>query len=179
MWDKESIHAAVAAQKAFFSSGATLPLSFRKEMLLKLKESVERHEKDIEKALYDDLGRSETEAYLCDVGPVIMEINEALHGLKKWAKPEKHFSGLLAFPSTRTMVYKLPYGTVLIVSPFNFPFLLSLGVLSAAIAAGNTAILKASSKSKASTECLKKIIADAFPPEYCTVVDGGHDIADM
>lgn len=179
MWDKESIHAAVAAQKAFFSSGATLALSFRKEMLLKLKESVEKHEKDIEKALYDDLGRSETEAYLCDVGPVIMEINEALHGLKKWAKPEKHFSGLLAFPSTRTMVYKLPYGTVLIVSPFNFPFLLSLGVLSAAIAAGNTAILKASSKSKASTECLKKIIADAFPPEYCTVVDGGHDIADM
>ena len=179
MWDKESIHAAVEKQRAYFREGNTLPLPFRKQMLLRLKESVIAHQKDIEEALKIDLGRSDTEAYLCDIGPVILEINEAIHGLRKWARPEHHYSGLLAFPSLTTKVYKLPYGVALIISPFNFPFLLSLGVLSACIAAGNTAVLKASSKSKASTECLKKIIADAFPPEYCLVIDGGHDIADF
>ena len=178
MWDKESVHQIVEKQRAYFRSGKTLPIAFRKKMLIALKESVIAHQADMEEALKKDLGRSDVEAFLCDVGPVILEINEALHGLKKWAKPERHYSGLLAFPSFTTRVYKMPYGVALIISPFNFPFLLSLGVLSACIAAGNTAVLKASSKSKASTECLKKIIADAFPEEYCVVVDGGHDIAD-
>ena len=179
MWDKESVHAVIEKQRAYFRTGATLPLEFRKEMLKRLKESVLAHQKEMEEALKIDLGRCDTEAYLCDVGPVILEINEAIHGLKKWAKPERHFSGLLAFPSMTTRVYKMPYGVALIISPFNFPFLLSLGVLSACIAAGNTAVMKASSKSKASTECLKHIIADAFPEEYCVVIDGGHDVADF
>ena len=179
MWDKESIHQAVEAQRAYFKTGVTLPLAFRKAMLLKLKESVKAHEKDILDALHQDLGRHESEGYLCDIGPVLMEIDEAIHGLKKWAKPERHYSGLLAFPSFTTKVYKVPYGVALIVSPFNFPFLLSLGVLSASIAAGNTAVIKPSSKSKASTATLIKIIEDAFPKEYCVVIDGGHDVADF
>ncbi len=179
MWDKSSVHAAVEAQRAYFRSGATLPLPFRKQMLLRLRKSVLDHQKDMEEALALDLGRSDVEAYLFDVGTVIYEIDEAIHGLKKWAKPETHFSGLLNFPSMTTKVYKLPYGVALIISPFNFPFLLSLGVLSAAIAAGNTAVLKASSKSKNCTTCLAKIIADAFPSEYCVVIDGGHDVADF
>lgn len=179
MWDQIRVQKAVEAQRQYFKSGVTLPLSFRKEMLLKLKASVIAHSKDMEEALAEDLGRSDVEAYLFDVGTVIYEINEALHGLKKWAKPERHFSGLLNFPSFTTKVYKMPYGVALIISPFNFPFLLSLGVLSACIAGGNTAILKASSKSKKSTECLAHIIADAFPPEYCVVIDGGHDVADF
>lgn len=178
MWDKESIHQVVESQRAYFRAGETLPLAFRKQMLIKLKESVIAHEKDILSALKADLGRDESEAYLCDVGPVIMEINEAIHGLKKWAKPERHFSGLLSFPSFTTKVYKIPYGVSLIISPFNFPFLLTLGVLSASIAGGNTAVLKTSSKSKESTKVLSKIISDAFPKEYCVVIDGGHDIAD-
>ncbi len=179
MWDKESIHQAVEAQRAYFRSGTTLPLAFRKEMLLKLKQSVLKHQKDMEEALALDLGRSEGEAFVFDVGTVLYEIGEAIHGLKKWAKPETHFSGLLNFPSTTTKVYKMPYGVSLIISPFNFPFLLSLGVLTASIAAGNTAVMKASSKSSNCTACLAKIIADAFPPEYCVVIDGGHDIADF
>ncbi|MBR4439581.1 MAG: aldehyde dehydrogenase family protein, partial [Clostridia bacterium] len=130
-------------------------------------------------ALYEDLGKSPLEAYLCDVGPVIVEVNEILRGLKKWAKPEKHFSGLMCFPSTSTRVYKMPYGVSLIISPFNFPVLLTLGVLAAGISGGNTAVLKTSSKSAASTRALKKLIADTFPPEFVTVVDGGHDVADM
>lgn len=178
-WNKERVHEAVEKQRAYFRSGATMSLSFRKQMLLKLRESVLRHQGDMEEALRQDLGRSDGEAFLCDVGPVLLEINEAIHGMKKWAKPERHYSGLLAFPSMTTRVYKIPYGVALIISPFNFPFLLSLGVLTACIAAGNTAVMKASSKSSASTACLEKIIADAFPPEYCVVIDGGHDVADF
>ncbi len=177
-WDKQRVHEAVEKQRAYFRTGATLPLAFRKEMLIRLKQSVIKHQSDMEQALKEDLGRSDFEAYLCDIGPIILEINEAIHGLKKWAKPERHSSGLLAFPSTTTRVYKIPYGVALIVSPFNFPFLLTLGVLSASIAAGNTAILKTSSKSQACTACMERIIADAFPPEYCIVIDGGHDVAD-
>ena len=179
MWDKESVTQAVAAQRRYFRSGATLPLKFRKQMLIRLRESVIAHSKEMEEALAEDLGRSAVEAYLFDVGTVIYEINEAIHGLKKWAKSERHYSGLLNFPSMTTKVYKMPYGVALIISPFNFPFLLSLGVLSACIAGGNTAVMKASSKSKKSTECLSHIIADAFPPEYCVVIDGGHDVADF
>ncbi|MBR1846245.1 MAG: aldehyde dehydrogenase family protein [Bacilli bacterium] len=177
-WDKQRVHEAVEKQRAYFRTGATLPLAFRKEMLIRLKQTVIKHQSDMEQALKEDLGRSDFEAYLCDIGPIILEINEAIHGLKKWAKPERHSSGLLAFPSTTTRVYKMPYGVALIVSPFNFPFLLTLGVLSASIAAGNTAILKTSSKSQACTACMERIIADAFPPEYCIVIDGGHDVAD-
>ena len=178
MWDKNSVHQAVVAQREYFRLGKTLPLSFRKEMLIRLRESVIKHTEDMERALAADLGRSDAEAYLFDVGTVIYEINEAIHGLKKWARPERHYSGLVNFPSFTTKVYKLPYGVALIISPFNFPFLLSLGVLTASIAGGNTAVMKASSKSKNCTECLAKIIADAFPPEYCVVIDGGHDVAD-
>ena len=85
----------------------------------------------------------------------------------------------MCFPSTSTTVYKMPYGVSLIISPFNFPILLTLGVLAASISGGTTAVLKTSSKSAASTKALKKLIADTFPEDYVTVIDGGHDVADM
>ena len=129
-------------------------------------------------ALHEDLGRSEAEAYFCDIGDVIMEINEYIHGLRKWNRPETHFSGLACFPSIFTKVYKMPYGVTLIISPFNFPILLSLGVLAASIAGGNTAMIKASSKSKATTAALVDIISKTYPQEYVTVIDGSHDVAD-
>ena len=175
----ERIQEIVAKQRSFFRSGVTLDVNWRLQQLKKLKAAVIAHEEELEKALYEDLGRSKVEAYLCDIGPVIVEINEALRGLKKWAKPERHFSGLMCFPSTCTTVYKLPYGVTLLISPFNFPIYLTLGVLTASMAGGNTAVLKTSSKSAASTRALQKMIADTFPEEYITVIDGGHDVADM
>ena len=87
-WDKESVHAAVEKQREYFKTGATLPVDFRRQMLLQLKQSVLAHEKDILAALKADLGRDESEGYLCDIGPVILEINEALHGLRKWVNPK-------------------------------------------------------------------------------------------
>ncbi|MBO4934737.1 MAG: aldehyde dehydrogenase family protein [Clostridia bacterium] len=178
-YTQERISGIVAAQRKYFRGGETLDVKWRIEQLKKLKQAVIDHKDALLAALHEDLGRSPVEAYLCDVGPVIVEINEIIRGVKKWAKPEKHFSGLMCFPSTRTTVYKMPYGVSLIISPFNFPILLTLGVLAASIAGGNTAVVKASSKSAASTKALQKLIADTFPENYITLIDGGHDVADM
>lgn len=178
-WTREHIHGTVEQQREYFRSGKTLPVSRRIEMLKKLRNAVEEHRTELEDALRKDLGRHSTEAFFCDIGSTIMEINEIIRGLKKWAKPERHFSGLHCFPSLVTRVYKMPYGVTLIISPFNFPILLSLGVLAASISGGNTAVLKVSSKSKACSGMLQRLIADTFPEEYVTVVDGGHDIADL
>ena len=178
-WDQAAVHNAVTAQKAFFSTGVTLDVGWRIEQLKKLREAVKSHEGAMLRALNEDLGRHPTEAYFCDVGTIILEINETIHGLRRWARPELHYSGMLCFPSVKTKVYKMPYGTTLIVSPFNFPFLLSLGVLLAAMAGGNTAVIKASSKTPACTCVLKELVRDTFPADYITVIDGGHDVADM
>ena len=179
MYTQDSVHNIVEKQRQFFRTGVTLDVSWRMEQLKKLKQAVLDHRDELEAALYEDLGKSPVEAYLCDLGPVIVEVNEILHGLRRWARPERHFSGLMCFPSTSTTVYKMPYGVSLIISPFNFPILLTLGVLAAAISGGNTAVLKTSSKSAASTRALQKLIAAAFPEEFVTVIDGGHDVADM
>lgn len=179
MHTESQIQSIVAAQRNFFRSGATLDINWRIRQLKKLRAAVIAHEAEFEAALHEDLGRSKVEAYLCDIGPIIVEINETIAGLKKWARPELHFSGLMCFPSIFTRVYKMPYGVSLIMSPFNFPMLLTLGVLAASIAGGNTAVIKASAKSKACTATLKKFVAEVFEPEYITLIDGGHDVADF
>lgn len=178
MWTKEEVHAAVDEQRTFFRTGETLDVNWRIDKLIRLKIGIQTHQKMLEQALAQDLGRAEAEAYFCDIGSVIMEINETIAGLKKWARPQTHFSGLLCFPSVVTKVYAMPYGVTLIIAPFNFPFMLSLGVLTAAIAGGNTAVIKASSKSKVCTAALQKLIADTFSSNYVTVIDGPHEVAD-
>jgi len=177
-YTKEEIHSIVLSQKEFFLSGQTLNVKFRKEQLKKLKKMILDHQEELEQALYEDLGRSEAEAYFCDIGDTVMEINEYLKGVRRWSRPERHYSGLAAFPSMTTKVYKMPYGVSLIISPFNFPVLLSLGVLAASIAGGNTALVKLSSKSKKTTQVIKKMIDETFPKDYIVAIDGGHDIAD-
>ena len=178
-YTEKEISDLVVAQRKFFRTGTTLPIKWRIQQLKKLKAAVIAHETEMEEALAEDLGRSKVEAYLCDVGPIIVEINEMIRGLRRWARPETHFSGLMCFPSLVTKVYKMPYGVSLVISPFNFPMLLTLGVVAAALCGGNTVVVKSSSKSAASTAFLKRFIAEVFPPEYVTLIDGGHDIADM
>lgn len=168
----------VARQRAWFRQGKTLPVAWRIRQLKRLRAAVKAREAEIIRALHEDLGRSAVEAYLCDIGPLLVEINETIAGVRRWARPERHFSGLMCFPSLLTKVYKLPYGVTLIISPFNFPILLTLGVLTPAIAGGNTAVIKTSSKSPACTAVLKRLIADTFDEEYVTLIDGGHDVAD-
>ena len=173
------IQGIVEKQRTFFRTGTTLDVNWRLRQLRKLRDEVIAHEKDFEEALQKDLGRSATEAYLCDIGPIVVEINEMLRGLRRWARPEKHFSGLMCFPSLVTKVYKMPYGVTLVISPFNFPILLTLGVVAASICGGNTVVIKASAKSSHCTAAMKKFIAEVFPPEFVTLIDGGHDVADM
>lgn len=179
MYDEIAIKEIVEKQRRFFRSGVTLDIEFRKKQLRKLKKAMVDYEEEIMEALRLDLGRSYVEAFFCDIGTVILEINETLRGLKKWAKPEVLYSGLVCFPSMITRVYKMPYGVSLIISPYNFPFLLSFGVLIAAIAGGNTAVIKTSSKSVNCTRVIKKMVADIYEPEYVTVIDGSHEVADM
>ncbi|MDO5439804.1 MAG: aldehyde dehydrogenase family protein [Erysipelotrichaceae bacterium] len=178
-WTKEDVHSAVEKQREFFRTNLTLDVPWRIEQLKKLKNALIEWSPQLQQALFEDLGRSETEAYILDIGDVIMEVNECIAGLKRWARPEVHFSGLACFPSTITRVYKMPYGVTLIISPFNFPVLLSMGVLAASISGGNTAVLKMSSKSAACTRVLQDMIVNTFSPEYVTVIDGGHDVADF
>ena len=169
----------VENQHIFFRSGQTLDVAWRIRQLRKLKAAVIAHEADFEKALAEDLGRSPVEGYLCDLLPLLTEISETVRGLRRWARPERHSSGLHCFPSTLTKVYKMPYGVTLVISPFNFPILLSLGVLTASLAGGNTCVIKASSKSKACTALLKRFLAEVFPENYVALIDGGHEVADL
>jgi aldehyde dehydrogenase (NAD+) len=177
--DESQIRDIVATQRKFFRTGETLPIKWRIKQLKRLKEAVLAHQDELIGALCEDLGRSEMEAYLCDIGPIITEVNEMITGLRRWSRPEIHFSGLMCWPSIFTKVYKMPYGVTLVISPFNFPILLTIGVVAAAMCGGNTVVIKSSSKSSASTAALKKFFAEVFPPEYITLIDGGHDVADM
>ena len=179
MYSEAEIKEIVDKQREYFLSGQTLDIGWRIARLKELRDALKNNTTLLENALAEDLGRCAEEAYLCDIGPSIVEINEMIHGLKKWSAAEVHFSGLIGFPSVITKVHKMPYGVTLIISPFNFPILLSVGALSAAIAGGNTVVLKASSKSPACTSALKKLLGDIYPAEYVTVIDGGHDAADM
>ena len=179
MYCEKDIQELVERQRSFFRTGTTLDVNWRIRQLKKLKEGIVRYTDILSAALAEDLGRTKEEAYLTDIGPSIVEINEMIRGLKKWQKPETHYSGMLCFPSTVTKVYKMPYGVTLIISPFNFPVILTLGVLAASLSGGNTAVIKLSSKSKASTEAVRQLIKDIFPGEYVAALGGGHDVADI
>ncbi len=179
MYTESDVKKIVDMQREFFRTGKTLDIDFRIRQLKRLKMAVITHRKELEEALNKDLGRAPLEAYFCDVGSLVLEINETIKGVGRWAKPETHFSGIHCFPSIVTKVYKMPYGVSLIISPFNFPFMLSIGVLIASIAGGNTAVIKASSKSPECTALLQKIMYEIYPQKYVAVIDGGHDIADI
>ncbi len=179
LYTKEYVKSLVNAQREYFLTNETLDIAFRIEQLNKLKSMIIKNEQAMKDAMAKDLGRHQLEAYFCDIGSVIMEINETIKGLRRWAKPERHFSGFVCFPSIITNVYKMPYGVSLIISPFNFPYMLSLGVLAAAIAGGNTAVIKASSKSKHCTDLLIKMISETFDEKYVVALGGGHDVADF
>lgn len=177
--NKTQIAKIVQSQRDYFLTGQTLDINFRKNQLKRLRTFIKRYEGELEAAMQKDLCKSEVEGFLCDIGPSIMEITETIKGLRKWSRSETHYSGMLCWPSMITKVHKMPYGTCLIISPFNFPVLLTFGVLAACIGGGNTAVIKCSSKSAESTKVMKKLIKEAFPEKYITLIDGGHDVADM
>ena len=164
----------VDKQRKFFDSGATLPVSYRVNALKKLKIVILEHNEDILKALKEDLGKSNFEAYMCEVGMVLSELTYMIKHIKRFAK-EKRVATPLAQFASRSFIKPSPYGNVLIMSPWNYPFMLAIDPLIDANAAGNTAVVKPSAYSPATSSIIKTIIAKAFAPEYVTVVTGGRE----
>lgn len=134
----EQIHKIVSAQRSYFSSGATLPVGIRLDALRRLKAAIVRHEADIARALYQDLGKSSEESYLCEIGMVLDELTFMLRHTGTYAKEHRVRTPLAQF-AARSYTKASPLGVVLIMSPWNYPFLLTLDPLIDAIAAGNTA----------------------------------------
>ena len=161
-------------QKAFFKSGATRDVQNRIEKLRLLYNVIQRRTTDIEDALYKDLNKAEFEAYECEIGITLSEIRYTLKHLKSWAKVKKVGSPILHFPST-SYVYHEPYGNVLIMSPWNYPFQLCIIPLIGAIASGNTAIIKPSKYSEHTSLLVEDILKEVFPEEWVAVIQGGRE----
>src|SRR6185369_6050382 len=157
--------------KRYFDSGITMPYSFRREQLKKLKQSILNHEQDLYDALYADLKKSPEETWVTETGLVISELNAALKNLKRWMEPESIATNLLNLPSG-SRIMKEPLGVVLIIGPWNYPFQLLINPLVGAIAAGNCVVLKPSEFAPATDIVMKKIIEEAFPKEYILYVQG-------
>ncbi len=160
-------------QREYFYTGKTLPVSERVAALTRLEESIIKHTSEIYSALKADLGKSEAEAYMCELGMVFSELRFIRKNLKKWAKPQKRKTPIAQFHS-KSFIVSEPYGVVLVMSPWNYPFLLSLSPVIGAIAAGNCCILKPSAYAENTSKLLEKIIKDAFAPEYVSVILGGR-----
>ena len=161
-------------QRKFFNSGCTLPLSFRHEALRKLKKTILAHEEEINQALMADLGKSPTETYMCETGMTLAELSFMQKHLNRWSKPHRVISPLAQFHA-RSFTVRDPYGVVLIMSPWNYPFMLTMEPLIGAIACGNCCVVKPSAYSPATSAIIGKIIAECFPPEYVAVVEGGRN----
>lgn len=149
----------------FYSAGMTLLHSFRIKQLQKLKTVLLEYEEELYEALYADLGKSRFESWETEIGPVLQEISYAQRHLKSWMKPRRAKTSILHFPSSGKIIPE-PYGTVLILSPWNYPVQLTLMPLAAAIAAGNCAVLSLPTASAHTSEVLQKLLADAFAEEH-------------
>lgn len=169
----QNIDEILQSQKEFFQSGKTLPVSFRVDALKKLRESIKRHEDEIAEALTKDLGKSAFEGFMCETGLTLTEITYMIKHTRKFAKEKRVRTPMAQFAS-RSYKKPSPYGNVLIMSPWNYPFLLTIDPLADAIAAGNTAIVKPSAYSPATGEIVRKIVEECFDQKYVAVITGGR-----
>ena len=172
--DKQAIEQLLESQRAYFHTGATLPVSFRMQMLKKLHAAVKAHEEEIAQALYQDLGKSDFEGFMCETGMALSEISYMIRHTRKFAARRRVPTPLAQFAAV-SYQQPTPYGSVLIMSPWNYPFLLTISPLANAIAAGNTAIIKPSAYSPATSAVVERLLKECFPPEYVAVVTGGRE----
>ena len=163
----------VARQRQFFTTGQTLPIAFRRDALKRLYAGIRQHEAEIAAALQADLGKSDYEGFMCETGLVLSEISYLLRHLRGLAKEHTVPTPLAQFAS-HSYVKPVPYGTVLIMSPWNYPLLLTLDPLADALAAGNTAVVKPSAYSPATSAVIAKLLGELFAPEHVAVVTGGR-----
>ena len=167
------IQQVLASQRTYFQMGATLPVAFRIAMLKRLYAAVQSHRDEILAALTADLGKSGYEGFMCEVGLSLTEISYMIRHVKKFAA-EKTVRTPLAQFASRSYQKPVPYGTVLVMSPWNYPFLLAVEPLANALAAGNTVVLKPSAYSPATSTVIARLVEETFPPELVAVVTGGR-----
>ncbi|MBO1213073.1 aldehyde dehydrogenase [Staphylococcus nepalensis] len=160
--------------KQYFNTHETKSLKFRKKQLKQLSKSVKNYENELLEAFQKDLGKNKVETYATEIGYTLKSIKLARKELKNWSKTKQVNTPLYMFP-TKSYIMKEPYGTVLIIGPFNYPFQLLIEPLIGAIAAGNTVILKPSEYTPNVSEIIEKIITDAFAPEYISIIQGNAE----
>ena len=168
-----NIEEILISQRAFFRTGKTLSLAFRIEQLKKLYAAVKKYEAEIADALMEDLGKSAFESYMCETGLALSEISYMIKHTKRFSKEVRVKTPFAQFAS-RSYKKPSPYGNVLIMSPWNYPFMLTISPLSNAISAGNTVVVKPSAYSPATSRIVEKIVSECFEPEYVAVVTGGR-----
>lgn len=159
----------------FFQTQSTKDIKFRKKYLKALKKSIKKHEPDILDALKSDLGKNKVEAYATEVGFVMKELSYIIKELKNWAKTKSVTTPMMQFPAKSFIKYE-PYGTVLIIGPFNYPFQLVMSPLIGALAAGNCAVVKPSEMTPQTSMVVQEILEEVFPPDYVKVIQGEKEV---
>ena len=169
----EQIASLLDKQREYYKSGVTVPVDFRIEQLKKLYAAIKKYENEILQALHTDLGKSDYESFMCEIGLVLSEITYMIRHTKKFAKRKTVYTPITNFHA-HCFKQPVPYGNTLIMSPWNYPFLLTVDPLADAIAAGNTAVVKPSAYSPATSAIISKIISECFDAEYIAVITGGR-----
>jgi aldehyde dehydrogenase (NAD+) len=164
----------VEKQRAYFSAGKTKDISFRINALKRLKTVIKENENDILSALKKDLNKAPFEAYATEIGFIYNELNDAIKNIRKWSRDKRVRTPVTQFKSSSFIVSE-PYGIVLIMSPWNYPFQLTIAPLIGAVAAGNCAVVKPSAYSPNTSAVLNRIISCCFGKEYIAVVEGGRE----
>ena len=170
---QEAIQALLGRQRAYFAGGGTLPVPARIRALERLEQALLAHEEDLYQALRADLGKSRTESYLCEVGLTLSELRYVRRHVKAWSRRRPALPSLAQLPG-RCFLQPEPYGVVLILSPWNYPVLLTLEPLIGALAAGNCAVVKPSAYSPNTSAVLSALIEEALPQEHAAVIQGGR-----
>lgn len=170
---EQEINSLVNRQRKYFQTGATLPVSTRISALRRLYDAISKHEKEINEALRKDLGKSGFESYMCETGMVLEELSYMLKHTPHFAREKRVRTPLAQFHS-RSCQKPSPYGVTLIMSPWNYPFMLTLSPLADALAAGNTAVVKPSAYSPHTSDVILRILSQCFEPKYVAVVTGGR-----
>lgn len=161
-------------QKDYFNKNETKDINFRINALKKLKDLINSYENEILDALYKDLRKSHFESYETEIGIVLEEIDYTIKRLKKWSKPKKVRTNLINFKS-KSYIYNEPYGVVLIIAPWNYPFQLTLAPLIGSIAAGNCTVIKTSEYAPSTSAVLVELINNNFSNHFIKVVEGGRE----
>jgi aldehyde dehydrogenase (NAD+) len=171
----DQVRIAVEKQREFFNSHKTKDVDFRISQLKILRKAIYAYEDKLYDALWKDLHKSKFEAFATEIGLVLTEIGQHIRHLKKWAKPERVCTNQMIHFWSTSRIYKEPYGLILVIAPWNYPFQLLINPLVGAISAGNCVTLKASEYTPHTAEVMGRMIREYFPPEYITLFGGGRE----